>query len=233
MLLVLWDVDGTLVDTAPHGREAFADAFGALFGRAPERLPDMSGRTDQEIAVDLLDSNGVDDAERRLPDFLEAFASAFGEREPTISADGRVLPGARAAIAALAREPAVVQSLLTGNIEANAALKLATLGIGEGLDLAIGGYGSDGRRRPDLVAVARRKAEAKYGVDVAPEQTVLVGDTPLDVAAAREAGARSVAVAGGHTGREELAAARPDALLDDLCDTDAVVAAVRAQAGAG
>ena len=227
MLLVLWDVDGTLVDTAPHGREAFLDAFRELVGRAPGHVPSMSGRTDTEIALELLSLNGVEDAEPKVPGFCEALARALAAREEAIRADGRVLPGAREAIAALAGADGVVQSLLTGNIEPNAALKLCALGLGDGLDLEVGGYGSDEAHRPSLVAVARARAAAKYGVDVAPGDAVLIGDTPLDVAAAREGGARSVAVASGHTERDELEAARPDAVLADLQDTAALVAAVR------
>ena len=227
MLLVLWDVDGTLVDTTPHGREAFLDAFRELVGRAPQRVPSMSGRTDAEIALELLRRNGVEDAERKVSAFCEALADALAAREEAIRAEGRVLAGAPEAIAALAGSVGVVQSLLTGNIEPNAALKLSALGLGDGLDLEVGGYGSEDAHRPSLVAVARAKAAARYGEDVAPGDAVLIGDTPLDVAAAREGGARSVAVASGHTDREELEAAGPDALLDDLRDTSAVVAAVR------
>lgn len=226
MLLVLWDVDGTLVDTAPHGREAFLDAFRELVGRAPERVPSMSGRTDTEIALELLRLNDVEDPEASLPGFSAALAAALAAREQGIRAEGRVLPGAPEAVAALAGADGVVQSLLTGNIEANAALKLSALGLGDGIDLEVGGYGSDDAHRPSLVAVARARAATKYGGEVAPEDTVLIGDTPLDVAAAREGGARSVAVASGHTGRDELEAAAPDALLPDLRDTAAVVAAV-------
>ncbi len=224
---MLWDVDGTLVDTAPHGREAFLDAFGELTGRAPARVPPMSGRTDAEIALELLRLNGVEEPEPRVPGFCAALAGALAAREEALRAEGRVLAGAPEAIAALAGSDGIVQSLLTGNIEPNAALKLSALGLGDGLDLEVGAYGSDDAHRPSLVAVARAKAGAKYGVELAPGDAVLVGDTPLDVAAAREGGARSVAVASGHTDREELEAAGPDALLPDLRDTEALVAAVR------
>ena len=89
----------------------------------------------------------------------------------------------------------MIQSLLTGNIEANAALKVSAFGLERWLDFEVGAYGSDPHEeRSDLVAVARERAAAKYGE---PTGAVLVGDTPLDVRAAREAGARAVAVATG------------------------------------
>ena len=223
MLLVLWDLDGTLVDTAPHGRHAFADAFRAVVGRPAERYPSLSGRTDTEIAIDLLELNGVEGGERLLSRFCDALAAALAQREDTVRREGRVLPGAREAVAALAREPGVVQSLLTGNIHPNAVLKLASFGLGEGLDLEVGGYGSDDRRRPHLVTVARRRAEEKYGARVAPERTVLIGDTPLDVAAALSAGVRCIGIAGSRYSRDELRAAGAEAAVDELDELDALL----------
>jgi phosphoglycolate phosphatase len=118
----------------------------------------------------------------------------------------------------------VVQSLLTGNIEANAALKVGAFGLERWLDFEVGAYGSDPHdQRSDLVAVARERAAAKYG---APAAAVLVGDTPLDVSAARAAGARAVAVATGFSELEALEESRPDVLLPDLRDTAAAVRAI-------
>jgi phosphoglycolate phosphatase len=91
--------------------------------------------------------------------------------------------------------------------------------------LEVGGYGSDPHgSRGDLVAVARERAAKKYGSEVT--DTVLVGDTPLDVRAAQEAGARSVAVASGPYGLDALREAGADAVLEDLRDTSALLAAL-------
>ncbi|MDQ3648204.1 MAG: haloacid dehalogenase-like hydrolase [Actinomycetota bacterium] len=226
MRLVLWDIDGTLVDTAGHGAGAFADAFEVMFGRVPEDVVPMAGRTDHEIALGLLERNGVDNGGACLPRMWRELEAALIRKRDAISAEGRALPGAAQALEALAGRTGVLQSLLTGNIEANAATKLGAFGLGRWLDLEIGGYGSDGGVRSELVAVALGRAEAKHGVELSAQDAVLVGDTPLDVAAARAAGARAVAVASGHSGEDELRAAGPDALLSDLRDTDAVLAAV-------
>jgi len=226
--LVLWDVDGTLVDTAGYGRHAFDDAFEELFGRRPEGQVPFAGRTDHQIALAILERNGVDGAESHLPRMLEALAGTLVAKERLIRAEGRAMPGALEALEALAARDDVVQSLLTGNVEANAVLKVAAFDLERLLELDVGGYGSDPHvQRSDLVAVARRRVAEKHGVDVAPESTVLIGDTPLDVQAAREAGARSVAVATGpHHDSEDLTDA--DAVLADLRDTAAVLAAVGA-----
>ncbi len=120
----------------------------------------------------------------------------------------------------------VVQSLLTGNLAANAAMKLGAFGLDRWLDLEIGGYGSDPHdARSDLVGVARERAAAKYA---RPDHTVLVGDTPLDVKAAHEGGARVVAVASGPYGTKELEQAGADVVLEDLSDAERAIAALTA-----
>ena len=197
MLLVLWDVDGTLVDTAGHGRFAFEEAFRTVVGRDPVRV-DYAGRTDHQIALAMLD--GKHD---HLPRVLEELAGA---------------------LEALHARDDVVQSLLTGNIESNAALKVSAFGLERWLDFDVGAYGSDPHeRRSDLVAVARERAATKYWDSTG---AVLVGDTPLDVQAAHEAQARAVAVMTGFADRQALLRSRPEALLEDYSDTAAAVAAI-------
>ena len=161
-----------------------------------------------------------------LPQLLDELVSALRLREAAIRRDGRALPGAEEALRALAERDRTVQALLTGNLAANAALKLGAFGLDRFLDLEVGGYGSDPHEaRSDLVAVARERAAAKYADAT---DTVLVGDTPLDVQAAHAAGARVVAVASGPYGVAELRAAGAEAVLEDLGDTERVVSAVTA-----
>jgi phosphoglycolate phosphatase len=224
MRLVLWDVDGTLVDTAGHGWRAFGEAFESLFGRPPEGLVPMAGHTDHSIALAILEKNGIDEGEAHLPRMWEALADALVARQERMASEGRAQPGAHEALAALEERDDVLQSLLTGNIAANAVLKLAAYGLAELVDFDIGGYGSDHRVRSELVGIACERASRKHGVALGPGDAVLIGDTPLDIAAARAAGARAVAVATGPHSDKELAEA--DAVLADLRDTSAVIAAI-------
>ncbi len=220
MLLVLWDIDGTLVDSAGHGRLAFEEAFDTVLGGVPEWV-DFAGRTDHQIALAML--NG---STEHLPAVLEQLAAKLAVRRDAIAAEGHVYPGVRETLSALHRTDGVVQSLLTGNVEANAAVKVGAFGLERWLDLEAGAYGSDPHeRRSDLVAVARERAAARYGE---PTGAVLVGDTPLDVLAAREAGARAVAVATGFADLDALRASEPDALLQDLSNTEAAIRAITA-----
>jgi phosphoglycolate phosphatase len=230
--LVLWDIDGTLVQAGDVGRDIFTEAFQAVLGRAPDqvaaRMLAMAGRTDPEIALEFLAAHEIVEAEgeRHLPAFSEALATALAARAALIRERGRALPGAREILAALGRSDGVVQSLLTGNVQPNALLKLASFELDGYLDFDVGGFGSDNRHRPSLVEVARAKAEGKYGTAFAGPATVLVGDTPLDVAAGRAGGARVVAVATGPYGVAELEATGADVVLADLRDTEAALAAI-------
>jgi phosphoglycolate phosphatase len=218
VLLVLWDIDGTLVDSAGHGRHAFEEAFRDVLGREPQWV-EYAGRTDHQIALSMLNGSS-----EHLPAVLEQLAVKLAARKGEIAADGRVYPGVPETLAALHAADGVVNSLLTGNIAANAAVKVGAFGLERWLDFEAGAYGSDPHeRRSDLVAIARERAAARYGE---PAGAVLVGDTPLDVLAAREAGARAVAVATGFAELDALRDSEPDALLQDLRDTDAAIRAI-------
>ena len=227
MLLVLWDIDGTLVDTAGLGRDAFSEAFEKVVGRLPGDPVEMAGHTDHQIAMAMLEKAGVEGVDTHLPRMLDGVAAALEDKREAIREHGHALPGAREALDALSRRENVIQSLLTGNVEAGAATKLAAFGLEEALDLEVGGYGSDPHEsRSDLVRIALARASDKHGVELAATAAVLIGDTPLDVRAAHEAGARSVAVASGPYRSRELREAGADAVLESLRDTEAVVAAV-------
>ena len=227
MRLVLWDIDGTLVDTSGHGRDAFVDAFTQVLGR-PTTLGDisMSGRTDHSIALEMLQINGEEPGDERLPEIFTALNGALNERREGIARDGRVMPGVPQVIAALAARDDVAQSLLTGNIEPNAHVKLDALGLDGLLDMEIGGYGSDSGIRPELVDVALHKARKLRGLHVGAADTVLIGDTPLDVHAAHQNGARAVAVATGRFTVQELLDTGAEAVLPDVSDVDRALAAI-------
>jgi phosphoglycolate phosphatase-like HAD superfamily hydrolase len=223
-LLVLWDVDYTLVSADGLGTRLYEAVFREMFGRELLAVAPKAGRTDRAIAGDTLALAGVPRA--RVDGFLAALARACADG----AVPGRVrpMPGAAAAVAALAAVSGsgVRQSVLTGNIRPLAALKLRRAGFGEHLDLDAGAYGDAHEVRAELVAVARDAASRVYGRDFAGPLTVLVGDTPLDVEAALATGARVVAVATGSYAAAELAAAGAGVVLPDLTDTARVVAAV-------
>jgi phosphoglycolate phosphatase len=219
--LVLWDIDGTLVHTAGHGRYAFAEAYEYAFGRPPgadiDDVP-MAGRTDQAIALDYLQRTGDSEPESHLPRMLDGLHTALAARGDAIAAEGNTMPGVREAMEELRGRDDVLQSLLTGNIERNARVKLTAFGLDELVDFRIGAFGSDHIIRPRLVGIALRKTREVLGVELAAADVLLIGDTPFDVGAAHENGARAIAVATGPFTVDQLQQTGAEAVLKDLSD---------------
>ncbi|WP_344105949.1 HAD family hydrolase [Myceligenerans crystallogenes] len=226
-VLVLWDVDHTLIENGGVSKETYAGAFEVLTGRPAEHRAKTGGRTDPEILGDLIADHGLDPAVFDAAAQRGALTRALAERQERLADRGRALPGARAAIDKLATEPGLVQSALTGNLRANALVKLGTFGLDVGLDWDCGGFGFDAAHRPDLVAVAQARATAKYGVAFTASNTVLIGDTVNDVTAGVRGGAQVVAVLTGGVDEVSLTEAGATKVLPDLSDADAVLAAVR------
>lgn len=227
-LLVLWDVDGTLVNVNGAGRRLYELAFSEVFGTdlpPSAHSASMAGRTDRAIAIDVLTRAGVPDPRGQVIRFEAALARLAPGICDLVVANGQVLPGVRAALAALAGL-AIRQSVLTGNGRALAVAKLAPLDLTRHLDLAIGAYGDEHEVRAKLVNLARTRASAAHGCDYQGTDTVLIGDTPLDVEAALAADARAIAVATGMFSAEQLAAAGAHAVLPDLTDTGRLLAAL-------
>jgi phosphoglycolate phosphatase len=228
-LLVLWDVDYTLLNAAGLGNRLYREVFKDMFGRDLAAVAPKAGRTDRAILLDTFTLAGVADPRTRIDEFLALLGRQTAAVDGSAQAEVHALPGAAAAIASLARA-GFRQSVLTGNIRPLAALKLAAAGLGEHLDLDVGAYGDVHEVRAELVPVARHAARAAYGADFGGPATVLVGDTPLDVAAALATGARAVGVATGSFPAADLAAAGAHAVLPDLPDAALVLAAVTGQA---
>jgi phosphoglycolate phosphatase len=222
--VILWDIDGTLLHSRRHGafKAYMGPALLRVFGTAG-RLDEMvvSGMTDLQIFTEALRGEGftAEQVRGRLPELIASFLEGM-ER---LAAEGdlfRALPGARAALEALEREPRYLNSLLTGNVEPAARLKLRLVGLEDFFRLP-GAFGELSHDRRDLPAVARERISRHLNRDLSPDQLVVIGDTPNDIACARHFGARAVAVATGrsHT-PAELLRYDPDALLPDLDDTD-------------
>jgi phosphoglycolate phosphatase-like HAD superfamily hydrolase len=214
----------------PTGASIFDVAIERVLGRHPgPHGVRMSGKTDPQIALEILVGSGLAEAEadEHLPEVVRHLESELAALEAEVRARGRVLPGVVDVLTALASEPSVHQSLVTGNLRANAAVKLDAFDLLPLVDLETGAYGSDDADRLRLVPIALGRADRLRGVDVDRARTWVVGDTPRDLACAREGGVRCLLVATGGTSREELAACAPDALLDDLTDTAGVVAILR------
>jgi phosphoglycolate phosphatase-like HAD superfamily hydrolase len=226
-VIILWDIDHTLIENAGVSKEIYRAAFAQLAGRLPDAPVVTEGRTDRLIMGDLFADHGL--SQPSWPDIEHALETAGNEHREALARCGYVLPGAREALMIAAGCGSWVSSVLTGNIAANAQVKLSAFGLDELLDLPVGAYGADAEERSALVPVARDRIQRQRGLDPATP-VVLVGDTPQDVLAARESGAAIIGVATGQHSAEQLHAAGATTVLQDLVDTHAVIALLQSHA---
>jgi phosphoglycolate phosphatase-like HAD superfamily hydrolase len=207
----LFDIDGTLLHTDGAARESFAQALAEVLG-VQDDLRDVAfaGRVENAILADILARHGVTFTERQEKRFwVRVYANM---REALRPGRGRLLPGVVDLLDAIAAEPAWLVGLLTGNRSEMARIKLDHFGIAGRFHF--GGFGEQAGDRNTLARALVSRVEVRYGVP--PGRCVVVGDTEHDVACARAAGARVVAVATGWTSRDVLAACEPNLLLADL-----------------
>lgn len=222
---MLWDVDGTLLRAGDIGAAVFDEAVESVVGRRPPERIRMSGKTDPLIVREYLTLMGVRDTPELVQAILDRLVEALaGAAEAGVLHEGGAsCPGVADVLGALAITEGVVQTLLTGNLYANAVVKVSAYGLDKWLDLELGAYGSDSEDRNRLVPVALQRLEQARRVRLAPSDVWVVGDTPRDLACARAAGARCLLVATGRYSYSELAGLGADATLEDLSDSDAVV----------
>jgi phosphoglycolate phosphatase len=214
----LFDVDGTLLTTEGAAREAFALAVRQCLG-VEDALRDIAfaGRTEPLILKDILAKHRVRFTEGEEARFWDrVFDAMRGALQPP---RGRLLPGVGPLLDRIGTEREWVAGLLTGNMTEMARIKLERFGIHD--RFAFGAFGEEAADRNALACVAVERAGRRFGVP--PDRCVVIGDTEHDIACARAAGARVAAVATGARSRAELEVHRPDLLLDDLADGDALI----------
>jgi phosphoglycolate phosphatase-like HAD superfamily hydrolase len=221
--LVLFDIDGTLVLTGGAGKRAMDRAFDEEFGVADAFAGlSMAGRTDRWLVEQALTRHAFEVSESHLERFRARYVACLEAtvKEPGLGRRG-IMPGVPALLDRLATRDAVHLALLTGNYRHGARIKLQHFGLWE--RFAWGAFGDDHADRDALALAAMAEARARVAALADPSHAVVIGDTPFDIACARAAGARVVAVATGGHSIDELRAHAPDLALDDLRDVDAVI----------
>lgn len=219
-MILLFDIDGTLLSCGGAGRRALERAFEDLLGVTDAlRGVRLAGSTDPQIIDDGLRSVVVShggpevSTEQLLERYLDCLEEELAAAGPTYE----VLPGVHEILETLAADPRFVLGLATGNVERGARLKLARGGLDH--YFAFGGFGSDAKERSALVGRGVERglsAAAQRGLALDRSQVLVFGDTEKDVVAAHAAGVAAVGVLAGSHHKDELLAAGPVFLAESF-----------------
>ena len=224
--LIFFDIDGTLTRTQ-NGYLPFNEAVFKTFGMNGDIrsvIPD--GNTDPRIVEDIFAQASVKIAidEGKWSEFSinlrDCYSNAVRQGATTI----RALPGAAALLQGLGERGDFICSVVTGNLESMANVKLQTAGLAS--YLCRGAYGSDSPLRPDLPLIAKKRCEQLSQEPVSLDHCIIVGDTTRDLEAARQNHMKCMLVGTGRYSVEELLPAQPDRCLPDLCDTAEIINAL-------
>jgi len=212
-LLILWDIDGTILHSTGAGVTALQAALTAVFGIAGSfEGIEFAGRTDKLIIRQIFARYSIEYTQTNFDRYIDGYIAALPQS--LVECKARVLPGVADILTSAADRPEVAQGLLTGNVRRGAQAKLGYHGLWE--MFPVGAFADDSEHRSDLGPHALRRARGHWGVDFSPERVWIIGDTPHDISCARAFGARVLAVATGGSRLPDLAAHSPDAVLEDL-----------------
>jgi phosphoglycolate phosphatase len=202
-------------------------ALAETFGTPGDPSLRYDGKTDRQIVRESMRAAGFSDSDidARMDEVVALYVATLPARLYEPERGVAMFTGVAALIDAVHRRSDSVLGLLTGNVEAGARLKLASVGL-DFDRFRINAFGSDSEVRGELPAIAHRRMQDVFGVVLAGRDVVVIGDTPADIACGRSLGARAIAVATGWYSVEDLRSHKPHAVFADLSDTDAVMAAI-------
>jgi phosphoglycolate phosphatase len=223
--LILWDIDGTLTFSDGVGSAAMLQAAAAVAELADVPRVDMGGKTDPQILREIFEAAAVDPShiEDLLPPAIAACEANLLAAEAELRRRGSLHPGVADVLQRLTDTEGVRQTLLTGNLTPNAAVKVNVFDIGHHFDVEVGAYGSDHADRLELVPIALERVERHRGERYDPRDVWVVGDTANDLACARAGGVRCLLVGTG-LGFDAVKDLDADCVVPDLGDVDAIVA---------
>lgn len=223
MKFVLFDIDGTLIDSGGAGLKSLDHAFREMFGVDHAfRGIEMAGKTDPQIVREAFVLHGIDYSDGIMPAFFKTYTGYL--KDCVYNPAGHVKPGISAALEALSSQEGLVLGLLTGNIEEGARIKLERYDLYSCFHTGV--FGSDSEDRNQLLPIAVAKLNKKNGVSVGYGDCIIIGDTPRDVYCAKPYGAMAIAVATGPYSVGDLSDAGADAVFDDLTDTAKLISLI-------
>jgi phosphoglycolate phosphatase-like HAD superfamily hydrolase len=218
--LLLFDIDGTLINSGGAGIESLKEVLRRQFGVIDDlRGVEIAGKTDTGIVHQILRKQNIPVTEETTALFLELYLEFLADELP--QRQGALLPGVAELLPRLQARPQNVLALLTGNLRRGAQLKLAHYGIWGFFEF--GAFADDHHDRNQLGPFAQQRARQKHAIDFAAGDIDVIGDTPHDIACGKAIGARTIAVTTGSFSRVQLAAYQPDWILDDFSEVDAAL----------
>lgn len=225
--IVLFDIDGTLLNSDGAGRSSMEAALQATFGRSGPAGYRYGGKTDKLIVRETMRLEGFDDAtiDARMPEVMAHYLGGLRAMLAAQARKARTLPGVVELLEAVETHVGLVLGLLTGNIVEGADAKLRAVSV-DPQRFRVGAFGSDHEDRPMLPPIALQRASALLGRDVDGNELVIIGDTPADMTCGQGVGARAIGVATGGFAADELRAHAPRAVFGDLTDTARVLEAI-------
>lgn len=224
MRLVLFDIDGTLLNSGGLGRASMQRALGMVFGSPGNPSYRYDGKTDKQIVRDVMRMEGHSDEhiDSRMEKLIDLYLEGLRTGAKSGKFNVRPLEGVVELLDALEKRDDVVLGLLTGNVEPGARTKLTAAGINPDR-FRVNAFGSDHENRPELPAIAQKRATEMLGIDIAGDRLVVIGDTPADIECGRALGAKAIGVASGHYTVEQLKAHDPYAVFPSLKNTQQVL----------
>jgi phosphoglycolate phosphatase len=219
-LLLLWDIDGTLILSGNAGMRALQVALHRVFAIDGSLADiDFAGRTDTWIMRAVFQKFELPATPENFTHFFAGYVAALPSELNNPHA--RVLPGVREILHAVAARGFVAQGLLTGNMRRGAEVKLAYHGLWD--HFAFGAFADDSEHRNELGPHAVRRALERHGVNFAADAVWVIGDTPHDIACGKTIGARTLGVGTGGATLDQLRIHQPTAVVENLADTEAVL----------
>lgn len=217
MKLVLFDIDGTLMDSGGAGTRSMSLAFEEIFSVSDAfKGINMAGKTDIQIMKEGLKKYGLHGEDRNISLLTDRYISHL--RREIETPRKHLKPRIKESLELLGRMDDIFLGLLTGNIEAGARIKLASFGLNS--YFPFGAFGDDDEDRNKLLSVAVERFRSFRRREVQYKDCIVIGDTPRDVECAKIYGAYAIAVATGPYLYDSLVASGADMVLRDMSEMD-------------
>lgn len=228
MKFILFDIDGTLIDSGGSGLRALNHAFREMFSVSEAFTGiSMAGKTDPQIIDEGLRLHGIESSNGVVPEVIDRYLMYLEEDIDPMK--GRVMAGIREALDRLASDQDFLLGLLTGNIERGAKIKLGAYDLSQ--YFSIGAFGDDDADRKRLLPVAVKKLWEQRAISLDYRDCIVIGDTPRDIECSRPYGAYAIAVATGPYSYASLTEAGADIVFEDLSDTQKLMSALAQRKG--